>query len=833
MLKNLIKTALPHLIAVVIFAIVAIIYCKPALEGKVLQQSDITQFKGMAQDALQYREQYGHTPLWTNSMFGGMPTYQITGVVGYSYSIGILDRVFSLNLPEPISLFFLACISFYFLAQVLGFNSIISIVGALAYSYATYNPIIIIVGHITKMHAIAYLPFFIGSLFVLFKKQYTWGILLTSISTALFVQANHLQITYYGIIIALFMSIYYLVEWIKAKDFEAIYKTLAAGAIAAILGLAVNAPILVSTYEYGKASIRGGSALVTKDSKTTATGLNSDYALSYSMYATEPLVLMFPNIYGGGADANAVMDITKSKAVETLQQMQPELGQQLQGFLNFYWGGIGFTAGPPYIGIVICLLALIGFSVKTNPHRIWIAATIILSCLLAAGSYLKGFNLFILEYVPFYNKFRAPSMIMVIPTLLMGIMALYGAEALSKENSLNGFLNKYKTGLVLIALSFVVVFAIYFTSDFKNEEDKQKLAQWSQMVTSQVKDPAAAAAYITPATDLFNGLVADRKGLMESDITKALLYLILIGALLFLSIKKIINQTIFFIGLGVLSMIDLFSLNTKYLKSENFIEPTENEAAFNLTPLDIALKKDTSNYRVLDIRNGIQNAFNGGALIAYHHKTVGGYNPAKLSIYQDLIENQWYKFPNCMPTLNMLNTKYVISGNLATDTIANKEALGNVWFVKGVQYQKDAAGVMKALDNFNPKDTAIIEEKDKIADLNNLEQDSAASIQLMKNNNDDILYTSNSSKKQLAVFSEIYYNLGWKAYIDNKETPIVKVNYVLRGLVVPAGKHDIKFEFRPNSIDLSKKASGIASILLWALIAFVGFKVFKQQQAAA
>ena len=256
-----------------------------------------------------------------------------------------------------------------------------------------------------------------------------------------------------------------------------------------------------------------------------------------------------------------------------------------------------------------------------------------------------------------------------------------------------------------------------------------------------------------------------------------------------------------------------------------------DEAAFNLTPLDIALKKDTSTYRVLDIRGGIQNAFNGGALIAYHHKTVGGYNPAKLSIYQDLIENQWYKFPNCMPTINMLNTKYVISGNPATDTIPNREALGNAWFVKGVQYQKDAASVMKALDTFNPKDTAIVEEKDKIADLSNLEVDTAASIQLVKNNNDDILYTANTSKKQLAVFSEIYYNLGWKAYIDNKETPIVKVNYVLRGLVVPAGKHEIKFEFRPSSIDISKKASGIASILLWGLIIFVGYKALKQKEA--
>jgi len=832
MLKSFLKAALPHLIAVVIFAVVAIIYCKPALEGKVLQQSDITQFKGMAQDALQYRAQYGHTPLWTTSMFGGMPTYQITGVVGYAYSVGVLDRLFTLNLPEPISLFFLACIAFYFLAQVLGFSTIISVIGALSYSYATYNPIIIMVGHITKMHAIAYLPFFVGSLLLLFKKEYSWGAVLTGISTALFVQANHLQITYYGIIIAGFISVYYLIQWIKAKEYTTIYKTLAIGAIAGILGLAVNAPILVSTYEYGKASIRGGSALITKESKTNATGLNSDYALSYSMYTSEPLVLMFPNLYGGGADPNAVMDLSKSKSLETLQQMQPELGQQLQSFLNFYWGGIGFTAGPPYIGIVICLLAFLGFSVPSNPHSYWIAGAIILSCLLAAGSYLQGFNLFVLEHVPFYNKFRAPSMIMVIPTLLMGIMALYGAEAISKETSFSSFFKKYKTGLVCIALAFIGVLAIYFTSDFKNEEDKQKLARWSQMVHSQIKDPKISEAYITPANDLFNALATDRKSLIESDLAKALLYVFLVLGLVFLSIKKIINQTLFYVGIGILAIFDIFQLNLQYLKSDSFIEPTENEAAFNLSPIDIALKKDTSNYRVLDIRNGIPNAFNGGALIAYHHKTVGGYNPAKLSIYQDLIENQWYKFPNCMPTVNMLNTKYVITGNLATDTIPNKDALGNVWFVKAIQYENDAASVMKRLDNFNPKDTAIIESKDKIESLANLQYDSTATIALVKNNNDDITYSSNSIKNQLAVFSEIYYNLGWKAYIDNKETPIVKVNYVLRGLVIPAGKHDIKFEFRPQSIASAKIASGIASIIIWGCLAFVGFTWFKKNRNA-
>jgi hypothetical protein len=825
MAKSLFKTALPHLIAVLIFAVVAIVYCQPALEGKVLQQSDVTQWKGMAQDALNYKAKYGTTPLWTNSMFGGMPTYQITGIPANAFTIGTLDMLFTLKLPEPIGLFFLASICFYILAQILGFNTILSIIGGLAYSYATYNPIILIVGHVTKMHAIGYLPLFVGAVILLFNKRYLIGTLMVAISTALFVQANHLQITYYGVIIVFFLTIFYLIKWIKEKDYSHILKTLGLGLVAGALGLAVNAPMLVSTFEYGKQSIRGGSALTTKDSKTNATGLNSSYALSYSMYKSEPLVLMFPNLYGGGSDPNMV-DPATSKAIETLQQMPPQMGQQLQSFLNFYWGGIGFTAGPPYIGIIICLLAFIGCSSKENPHRFWIAATIIISCLLAAGSYLEGFNVFVLEHVPFYNKFRAPSMIMVVPTLLMGVMALYGADALSKETSFTGIVTKYKIGLGLIGLMFLSVLVIYFTADFKNEEDKQKLNSWNQIVTTQIQDPAARTAYLTPANDLVNALATDRKGFIEADLVKALFYILIVLGLIFLSVKKIINQTLFFVGLGVLAMIDLFQLNTKYLKAESFVEQAENEAAFNLTPLDIALKKDTSNYRVLDMRYGIQNAFNGGALIAYHHKTVGGYNPAKLSIYQDLIENQWYKFPNCMPTINMLNTKYVISGNMATDTIPNKQALGNAWFVKGVQYEKDAAAVMKQLDFFNPKDTAIVELKDKIQALETISLDTNASIQLVNNDNDQINYTAKTAKTQLAVFSEIYYNLGWKAFVDDKETPIVKVNYVLRGVVIPSGEHKIRFEFKPSSVSAAKTASSTASLLVWLLIGFTGFTLY-------
>jgi hypothetical protein len=824
MLKSIFKSALPHIIAVAIFAIVAIIYCKPALEGKVLQQSDITQWKGMAQDAFSYKEKYGYTPLWSNSMFGGMPAYQTTGVGGFEYSVGWINQLLTLGLAEPISLFFLASICFYFLAQVLGFNTIISIIGALGYSYATYNPIIVSVGHITKMHSIAYLPLFIASLLVLYQKKYLLGGILTSVATVLLIQGNHIQIDYYGVLIAIFMSVYFLIIWIKNKEYTHILKTLGIGLTAGIIGLAVNAPLLLSTYEYGKESIRGGSKLITKDSKTTSTGLNKDYALSYSMYKSEPLVLMFPNIYGGGSDPNAV-DPANSKAIETLQQMQPQVAQQLQSFLSFYWGGIGFTAGPPYVGVIICFFALLGFSVKENKHKWWIAATIILSFLLSAGSYLESFNVFILNNIPFYNKFRAPSMIMVIPTLLLGIMALYGMAEIATETSLKNITKKYKLSFILVGIILLSVLSIYFTSDFKSDGERNLIEQ-----IAKIPDANQRAVFETPARDLVNAIATDRKGMIEGDVVKFFIYLLLIFALVFLAIKKVINQTILLIGFGVLSMIDLFQVNLKYLKSDSFIEATENENAFALSPIDIALKKDTTQYRVLDMRGGINNAFNGGAIVAYNHKTVGGYHAAKLSIYQDLIENQWYKFPNCMPTMNMLNTKYVISGNLENDTIPNKDALGNVWFVKGIQFEKGPAEVMQRLDNFNPKDTAIIEQKDKIESLNNLESDENANIALVNNKNDEINYTSNSTKKQFAVFSEIYYNLGWKAYIDNVETPIVKTNYVLRGLVVPAGNHAIRFEFKPTTIKNSIIASTFASILLWLGIVTMIVMAYRNKQ---
>ncbi|MCF8342874.1 MAG: YfhO family protein, partial [Chitinophagaceae bacterium] len=340
----------------------------------------------------------------------------------------------------------------------------------------------------------------------------------------------------------------------------------------------------------------------------------------------------------------------------------------------------------------------------------------------------------------------------------------------------------------------------------------------------QIQDPNQKAAFETPARDLVNAIAEDRKGFIESDLTRTIIFIGIAFFLIFLYIKRSIQETVFIIAIGLLSLVDLFQINVQYLKPSQYVEAAENENAFALTALDNTLLNDKSHYRIIDLRRGVQNSFNEGAILAYHHKLVGGYNPAKLSIYQDLIENQWYNFPNCLPTLNMMNTKYIITGNMASDSIPNSDALGNAWFVKGIEFKKGPRAVMDHLSFFNPKDTAVMDEQDKIADLDSLQVDSSASIQLVDNKNDEITYKAKTNAKQLAVFSEIYYKDGWKAYINDKEAPIVKVNYVLRGLVVPTGDHTIKFEFKPASITGAKQIAGVASALLWlSLITMIAF----------
>lgn len=812
------KKLLPHVFAIGVFLIVAVIYCKPALEGKVLQQSDIIHWKAMSKDAFNYRERHGIFPLWINNMFSGMPSFQV-GATYNNYIPYYFINILSLWLPKPINFFFLACICFYFLAQALRINRIISILGALAFAYATYNPIIIVAGHDTKMLSIALMPALIGSLILLYDGKYWVGTALTAISASMLFAANHPQIAYYTGLVALAMTIGYVVNWIKKKEFKHLLLAGSLAGFAVLTGLLVNASILFTTYDFAKATIRGGNALSKDMGDKSSGGLSTSYAFSYSLFKSEPLVLIFPKFYGGSSAKDERGE--SSKVVEALSSMPQELQSQLQNNISYYWGGIEGvgTAGPPYAGAVICFFALMGMFVLDNKHKWWIAAITIAAVIMSWGGYFLAFNEPLLKYLPFYNKFRAPSMIMVIPQLVLPILACLTINHVIQEKASTGkniFDKKFKKGLVAFGVLVVMALLIYATSDFYSGQDK--------MVLKQVKDLQAQIK--EPVMSFFNSLKEDRQALMLNSIIRSIIFIGIATGLIYLFKKGIIKQQLLAILLTVAVFLDVITIDTKYFNSDNFQDPDEYEANFSPSPADQQILQDKSFYRVL---NTTVSPFSD-AMPSYYHNNVGGYNPAKLSIYQDLIERQLSKSPLNMPVYNMLNTKYIITGNPSSPQAQlNTGALGNAWFVKAVKFTNSAEEEMNALNDFHPKDTAVVNKEFQNAvkfDAGAL--DSSAAIKLIKNDNDYIKYESNNSHNGFGVFSEVYYDRGWKAFIDNKETPIVKVNYVLRGLSIPSGKHTIEFRFEPQVYKISSTITTVFSVILILLILGVIFIEYRE-----
>ncbi|MFN2438722.1 MAG: YfhO family protein [Chitinophagaceae bacterium] len=842
MQKTAFQKLLPHLIAIVIFLIVALVYCKPTLEGKVLQQTDITQWKAMAQNSFEYKEKHGHLPLWTNGMFSGMPAYQIAMEPDVIVTPMWFHGFATLFLPKPIAFFFLACICFYFLSQVLRINPYIGIIGALAYAYATYNPIIVAAGHDTKMYTLAYLPAFIASLILIYERKYWWGAALTAVCTALLITFSHMQIVYYSLIIAIFMTVGYVVYWIQRKEIKHL---LIAGGIAigaGLLGVMSNAVQILTILESSKTSIRGGTEL--SDQNSTKTGLSKEYAFSYSMYKTEPFVMMVPKMYGGSSGLEIKEE--DSKAIEQLQQSASQLTQelsaqmpqqnaqqaaqqilgQIQQSLSFYWGGIGGTSGPPYVGAIICFLVLIGFFILDNKHKWWILGASVFAIIMSWGGFFNGFNTFLLNNLPLYNKFRAPSMTIVIPTFLFCMMAVMTLQKIVATEKKMELWERYKKGLMLTAGVFVVLLLIYFSSDFQSEGDK-RLMGWAASLPEQFK-----LTVENHSRSFLNALEDDRKSLFFGSLVRSFFFIAAAAVVLWLMIKKNFSKWASLAIIGLLAFIDVIAIGTKYLNEDNYQDVDEYQNNFAPTAVDQQIQQDSGYYRVLDLRQGIHNAFNGGALTMYHHQSIGGYHPAKLSIYQDLIEHQLYNFPQSMPVVNMLNTKYIIQADESgkEGVYTNNDALGAAWFVNDVRFEKDGAAVMNALTNFHPKDTAILFAADQNKIATTPSADSAATIQLIANDNDEVTYKSNSLLPRFAVFSEVYYDKGWKAFINDKETPIIRTNYVLRGLQVPAGQHNIKFIFHPASFYTGEKIALWAGILVMLLILAAGFQTYRSNR---
>ena len=816
------KKILPHIVAVIIFLIVAVVYCKPALQGKVVTQHDIQGWRGMSQQSVEFHDKYGYYPLWTNSMFSGMPAYQIAFDSRTKLQVGYLDPILKLGLPKPISFFFLACICFYFLCVVCDASPWVSIMGGLAYAYSTFDPIIIAVGHDTQMLSIGYMPAVLAGLILLFQRKYWAGFAVTAFFGTLLIGQNHLQMVYYTMMIAALITVTFLIKSYKEKQLPAALKSTALGLIAGVLGLACNAVTMMPTYEYAKESMRGGRSeldLPGQSENKTKGGLDKDYAFNYSLGIPETLTFIVPGLYGGSNGGNEYT--TSSKFVEKYSEMGAPEDYSLQIADGYsYWGDQPTTSGPVYLGAIVCFLFIFGMVYVKSWHKWWILAASILGVVLAWGANLKGINFFLFDHLPFYNKFRAPTMGLVIPQLCFPFMAVLAVSRLInfdivfpemwKKLKLSGII----TGAVIIILA-----GFYFSASFSGKQDKTLKDNFRQSVLQRVPQGQQASPQITQQADevsrnLITALHTDRKDLMGGDLLRSAILIALAFAVIFFFIKKKISAVVLITSLIILTGYDLLGVASRYLNSNNFVDDTDFESAFNPTEADMQILRDPdhANFRVF---NSSLDAFND-ASTSYHHNSVGGYHPAKLGLYNDIIANQLAK--GNMQVFNMLNTKYFIVQNPQTGKPAaqlNPGAFGNAWLVKGIKYVDNATEEMKALDSTDLKDTAVIEKKFQPQIKQNPVPDSSASIKLTQNLNDKIEYAFHSTTPQFAVLSEVYYPLGWNAFIDGNKADYVKTNYVLRGMSIPAGDHKIEFRFEPKSFTTGKSITIIANILVF------------------
>jgi len=855
------KKLLPHIIAVAVFLIVTVVFCKPALETDVvLKQSDVSGWQGMSHQSFLYKEAHGHFPLWITSMFSGMPGYQVAMDGSWS-PIGYIDRAIQLWLPQPLNFFFLACISFYFLCICLRIRPYAAIIGALGFAYCSFSPIIITAGHNTQMFALGYAPAVIGAAILIFDKKYIAGFALAALFTALQIAMGHQQISYYLFLILGIMTIAYIIRFVKEKQTGHLIKSLGLLIAAGIIGVAVNAITLMTTYDYAKESKRGGQLVIDKANNKDKVsggktqGLSKDYAFQWSYGKAETLSLMFPGVQGYGFhQAERDGDVYQfplldenSNAVKYLSE-KFGAGDQAAGYAssNLYWGKQPFTNGPVYLGAIICFLFIFGMFYLDGKHKWWILAACIFGILLSWGQNLPSFNYFMFDYLPFYNKFRVPTMTLVIPQILFPIIAALVINKLLDDSDENSW-KKFRTSAMATGIVFAIALVFYASSDFSNENSlrmnkfnelynakdqalEQKLFDlgdaykaekdnqvYESMISSFRGDPSAqkeSRAFLT-------ALKKDRASAFLSDILRSFLFVLAAAIFIALFIKKKINAAIMIVGVTLASVIDQLSFGMKYLNEKSFDSKEKYESSeFPLSNADKMILEDKDpNFRVWNTASLEESK------TSYYHKSIGGYHPAKLGIYDDLMAYQLNGRPN-MGVVNMLNAKYVIQqqGN-ETVAMKNPGALGNAWFVRSVKFVNGPVEEMKALTGFDPKDTAITDEKNKALVTAFTAPDSTDYIRMKTFDNDAISYESSSTGNRVAVFSEVYYK-DWKATIDGKPADYFKVNYVLRGMVIPAGKHTVEFKFEPSIYFMGRNISNIATALLMLLmLVFIVYSV--------
>lgn len=790
-----IKKVAPYLIAIVTFMLVSVAYFSPVLEGKKIQQSDITQFKGSSKEIVDFRKENKTEPYWTNATFGGMPAYAVSAYYSYDF-INKLDNLIRF-LPRPADYLFLYFLSFFILLLVLKVEWKLAVIGSLGFGLSTYLVIILGVGHNAKAHAIAYFPLVLSGILLVFQRKYILGFVLTALAMALELSASHIQMTYYLLFLVIIFGIVQLVESIKQKELSHFIKSVGILVVAVILAVGTNATHLMATSEYSKESTRGKSELtINADGsfKEATSGLSKDYITEYSYGIAETFNLFIPRFMGGTSHE----EVENSELQSFLQNavnkgLDPKDANYLMRISSMYWGNQPIVAAPAYIGAFFIFLFVLALFLVKGTLKNWLVAATIFSILMSWGKNFPVLTDFFINYVPLYNKFRAVSSIQVIAELTIPLLAIIGVSKLfsseiKKEVKLNAL--KYTT---LIIGGLALIFTIGGTGLFSFETP----------IDVQIDEQISG---------FLDAITADRRTLFFNDSVRSLVIVLIVASVIWLFLKEKINKNVVLIGFVVILLFDLVNVDKRYVNNDFFVAARKVDKPFQASPIDKEIMNDKSYYRVANFTKNIM----ADGTTSYFHNSIGGYHAAKPRRYQELYDFHISKGNG--EVLNMLNTKYLIGANEEGEVgyELNEGANGNAWFVNKIAVVANANEEIIALDSLNTKTSAVIESSIISSDFKTqYPLDSTATIKLTLYKANELVYESNSAQNQFAVFSEMYYKNGWNAYVDGKLTPHFRVNYVLRGMEIPAGTHKIEFKFEPAVI---KKGNTITLISYFLLL---------------
>ena len=828
------KKFLPDVVVIIVFAIISFAYFfVPITQGKILFQHDASAGVGAAQEMTEYQNRTGETTRWTNSIFGGMPTYQMSPSYQSTDGLSQVMNAYHLWLPDNVWFLFAYLLGFYILLRAFDFRQSLAALGSVMWAFSSYFLIIIAAGHLWKVMALAYLPPMIAGVVLAYRGRYLSGFIVTALFTAFEIKANHVQMTYYYLFIILFMVIAYLVKSIREKQLAVFLKATGVLAAAALIGIAINLSSLYHTWQYQKESMRGKSELVKKDAANqTSSGLDRDYITQWSYGIDETLTLLVPDAKGGASVPLGKNATAMAKADPQIQSMIP----QLYDAFPQYFGTQPGTSGPVYVGAFVLFLFILGLFIVKGPMKWALLAATILSVLLAWGHNFMGFTNFFLDYIPMYAKFRTVASILVIAEFTIPLLAALALKKIVDEPDVLS--KQMKFAYISLALTAGVAALIALFPDmmgpFVSEQERQMIGSIQGM------DGGTARTILANISDM-------RAAMVSSDAWRSVIIILIGFALLFAYKLKKLRSDYMIAALLVLCLVDMWQVDKRYLNDEMFVPKSERDMPQQPTATDIEINKDKSlDYRVL---NFASNTFNENET-SYFHKSIGGYHPAKLRRYQEMIDAyivpemqkamqaiaakggnmQQVDGVKLFPVLNMLNTKYFIfplQGG-ATMPLKNIYAQGNGWFVDKIDYVADANAEYAEVGKIDVRHEAVADKQFEAVLGQAKANDSTATVKLDKYEPNNLQYTVNSKNGGIVVFSEIYYP-GWKATVDGQSVELGRVNYILRAVNVKPGKHIVVLDFHPTSISTTETIAYISIVILLLAIAGAGYMEWKKK----